>query len=200
MYRNGPGLQTIGPDTYDHFFDGLSLLHRFEIKDGKATYQSKHLESDTYKTNLQAKRIVCGEFGTVGFPDPCKSLLGRFMSYFKKSDITDNCNVNVAFYGDQLYAMTETNFVRRVDPKTLETNPEKINLSDYLTVNHATAHPHTLPDGSVLNMGNNYKHKKGPHYCIIKVPPTYESDGKFHPSLYSITQPVNIITENHASV
>jgi carotenoid cleavage dioxygenase-like enzyme len=90
---------------------------------------------------------------------------------------TDNCSVNVAFYGDQLYAMTESVFLRRIDPVTLKTIGEKTRLRDHVCINHATAHPQVLEDGTVLNMGNNYRHKKGPHYCIISVPPSYESSG-----------------------
>jgi len=91
---------------------------------------------------------------------------------------TDNCNVNVAFYGDQLYAMTEVYFLRRIDPKSLETIGNKTRITDYVAVNGATAHPHILEDGTALNMGSNFRHKKGTHYCIIQVPPTYESEGK----------------------
>ena len=112
-------------------------------------------------------------------------LKNRFKSMFisgtklpsENDKATDNCSVNVAFYGDQLYAMTESIFVRRIDPKTLEPIGPKTRLGDYMTINHATAHPHILDDGTALNMGNNYRHKKGPHYCIVEVPPSYDSSG-----------------------
>ena len=91
--------------------------------------------------------------------------------------MTDNCSVNVAFCGDQLYAMTETNLVRRVDPSDLKTVGKKTNLTKYAAVNHATAHPHVLPDGSVLNMGSNYQHKRGPMYSVYKIPPTFGQEG-----------------------
>lgn len=104
----------------------------------------------------------------------------RFKTIFTKSapkpEITDNCNVNVAYYGDQLYAMTETNFTRRVDPFSLDIVGEKINISVYVAINSATAHPHVLDDGTIINVGNNYRHSKGPHYCFIKVPPSYNSE------------------------
>lgn len=79
--------------------------------------------------------------------------------------------MNVGYYGDALFAMTETNFTRRVDPATLETVGEKTNINDYVAVNSATAHPHVLQDGNVINVGNVYRHAKGPHYAFIKVPP-----------------------------
>jgi carotenoid cleavage dioxygenase-like enzyme len=179
LIRNGPGIQEFGPDRYDHYFDGIAVLHRFEIKNGDVTYQSRQLDCDTYKKNREHQRIVVSEFGTFGVTDPCKSLLERFKATFfplTNTERSDNCNVNVAFYGDQLYTMTERTFVRRIDPVTLKTVGEKTNLRNHLTVNHATAHPHILEDGTVLNMGNNFLHAQGPHYCIISVPPSYDSD------------------------
>jgi len=35
LIRNGPGIQTFGPDNYKHLFDGIAVLHRFEIKNGE---------------------------------------------------------------------------------------------------------------------------------------------------------------------
>ena len=35
--------------------------------------------------------------------------------------MTDNTNVNVVQMGDELYAMTETDTMHRIDPETLET-------------------------------------------------------------------------------
>lgn len=43
-----------------------------------------------------------------------------------KAERTDNCAVNVCYFGDKLYAMTETPFIRQVDPDTLETIGEKV--------------------------------------------------------------------------
>ena len=94
-----------------------------------------------------------------------------------KEKTTDNCLINVVYYGDELFAMTETLFTRRIDPVTLKTIGKKTRLTDYVAVNQATAHPHVLEDGSVLNIGSNYRHKNGPHYCVIKIPPTYNTNG-----------------------
>lgn len=51
-------------------------------------------------------------------------LLHRFMSYFTPITsrvMTDNCLVSVCHFGDELYALTETNVLRRIDPETLDT-------------------------------------------------------------------------------
>jgi carotenoid cleavage dioxygenase-like enzyme len=115
---------------------------------------------------MKAQRIVVTEFGTRAFPDPCKTIWGRFMSYFS-TEMSDNDNVNIYPVGDQLYASTETNFIRRVDQNSLATH-EKVDLSKYLTINMATAHPHLDNDKNVYNMGSSF----GPRgkYNLIKIP------------------------------
>jgi carotenoid cleavage dioxygenase-like enzyme len=37
LLRNGPGMFTIGPDKYNHLFDGLALLHKWRFADGKVS-------------------------------------------------------------------------------------------------------------------------------------------------------------------
>ena len=86
------------------------------------TYQSKFQRSNSYTKAMEHNRIVVSEFGTMAHPDPCLSLLGRFMARFKpQREYSDNCNVNLAFVGDQCYAMTESHVLRKIDPRTLDT-------------------------------------------------------------------------------
>lgn len=35
LLRNGPGLFSVGDSEYNHWFDGLSLIHSFTFSDGK---------------------------------------------------------------------------------------------------------------------------------------------------------------------
>jgi len=67
---------------YNHWFDGMALLHQFQLRNGTVTYQSKFLQSNSYLINNQHNRIVVSEFGTLAMPDPCKSVFARFMSRF----------------------------------------------------------------------------------------------------------------------
>uniref|UniRef100_A0A2R9C4Q2 Carotenoid-cleaving dioxygenase, mitochondrial n=1 Tax=Pan paniscus TaxID=9597 RepID=A0A2R9C4Q2_PANPA len=68
---------------YNHWFDGMALLHQFRMAKGTVTYRSKFLQSDTYKANSAKNRIVISEFGTLALPDPCKNVFERFMSRFE---------------------------------------------------------------------------------------------------------------------
>ena len=62
-----------------HAFDGMAVLHRFEISNGKVTYQNRILKSDTYLESKAANRLTMMQFGTQATPDPCKSLLGKYV-------------------------------------------------------------------------------------------------------------------------
>ncbi|PIO32051.1 hypothetical protein AB205_0126560, partial [Aquarana catesbeiana] len=177
LLRNGPGRFEFGNDKYNHWFDGMALMHNFHIENGSVTYMSKFLESDAYIKNKTENRIVCSEFGTLAAPDPCMSVYDRMKSRFDfKKVSTDNCSVNYVIYKGDYYVSTETNFIRKVDPASLKTL-DKVDWSKFIAVNGATAHPHYDPDGTVYNMGNSYG-KEGTRYNIIRVPPQKSSSGE----------------------
>ncbi|XP_071327994.1 carotenoid-cleaving dioxygenase, mitochondrial-like isoform X5 [Trachinotus anak] len=81
--RNGPGKFEIGNQKFNHWFDGMALLHQFKISNGQVTYKSRFLSSDSYQANQEGNRIVVSEFGTVTMPDPCKNFFQRFLSRFE---------------------------------------------------------------------------------------------------------------------
>lgn len=173
LLRNGPGKFEFGNQHFNHWFDGMALLHRFQIEGGKVTYRSRFLRSDSYKQNSERNRIMVSEFGTLALPDPCKNMFQRFLSRFEMTKPTDNASVSIIKYKGDYYVSTETNFMHRLDPETLESK-QKVDWSKFIAVNGATAHPHIDPDGTAYNMGNSYS-KKGTFYNIIMVPPERES-------------------------
>uniref|UniRef100_A0A8C3GAF1 Beta-carotene 15, 15-dioxygenase 2, like n=1 Tax=Cyclopterus lumpus TaxID=8103 RepID=A0A8C3GAF1_CYCLU len=147
LLRNGPGKFEFGKDSYTHWFDGMAMMHRFHICEGNVTYCSRFLRSDSFVTNSEKNRIVVSEFGTLALPDPCKNIFARFFSRFQIPKATDNASVNFVTYKGDYYVSTETNYMRRVDPQSLETK-EKMGDS--------TAHPHYDREGATYNMGNSY--------------------------------------------
>lgn len=58
--------------------------------------------------------------GTETNPAPS---LSRAFSYLSHTipDFTDNCLINIMKCGDDFYATTETNYIRKINPQTLET-------------------------------------------------------------------------------
>uniref|UniRef100_A0A8B9S2E3 Carotenoid-cleaving dioxygenase, mitochondrial n=1 Tax=Apteryx owenii TaxID=8824 RepID=A0A8B9S2E3_APTOW len=169
LLRNGPGKFEFGEEKFNHWFDGMALLHQFQLENGTVTYRSKFLQSSSYSANSQNNRIVASEFGTLAMPDPCKSVFGRFMSRFEIPQPSDNASVNYVMYKGDYYVSSETVFMHKVDPETLETK-EKVDWSKFVAVNGATAHPHYESDGTAYNMGNSYG-KHGSRYNIIQIPP-----------------------------
>ncbi|XP_048098900.1 beta-carotene 15, 15-dioxygenase 2, like isoform X2 [Alosa alosa] len=166
--RNGPGKFEFGENRYTHWFDGMALMHRFYIKDGEVTYCSRFLRSDSYVKNSEKNRIVVTEFGTLAMPDPCKNIFARFFSRFQVPKATDNASVNFVKYKGDYYVSTETNYMRMIDPQSLETK-DKVDWSKFVAVNAATAHPHYDRDGTTYNLGNSYG-KGGFFYNIVRVP------------------------------
>ncbi|KAM9391492.1 beta-carotene 15, 15-dioxygenase 2, like [Pholidichthys leucotaenia] len=171
--RNGPGKFEFGENRYNHWFDGMAMMHRFHICEGKVTYSSRFLRSNSFIQNSEKNRIVVSEFGTVATPDPCKNIFARFFSRFQTPEATDNANVNFVKYKGDYYVSTETNYMRRVDPQSLETK-ERVDWSQYVAVNSASAHPHYDREGATYNMGNSYS-RNGYFYNIIRVPPLEEN-------------------------
>ncbi|KAH6919862.1 hypothetical protein HPB50_029150 [Hyalomma asiaticum] len=168
LLRNGPGRSSIGPDRYNHVFDGPALLRQFTIDDGRVLYQNRFLRSEAYARNLRANRIVVSEFGTMAHPDPCATVFEKLASYFS-IDLTDNALVNVMPVGDEVYAMTETPHMTRVDPASLDTL-EKKNLRELVAVHIATAHPLLDPDdGATYNIGTRMS--THPSFVLVHFPP-----------------------------
>ncbi|KAJ7401259.1 Beta,beta-carotene 9',10'-oxygenase [Pitangus sulphuratus] len=178
LLRTGPGRFEFGNDSFNHWFDGMALLHQFQLRAGSVSYRSRFLQSNSYLTNRRHNRIVLSEFGTLAMPDPCKSLFGRFI---------DNANVNYVLYKGDYYISSENIFMYKVDPETLETKEKasmesltenpwhlQVDWSQFIAVNGATAHPHYESDGTTYNMGNSYG-KHGSSYNIIQVPPQSSS-------------------------
>ncbi|XP_027882838.1 retinal Mueller cells isomerohydrolase-like isoform X2 [Xiphophorus couchianus] len=170
LLRMGPGLFEIGDEPFHHLFDGQALIHKFDLKGDQVTYFRKFIRTDAYVRAMTENRVVITEFGTTAYPDPCKNIFSRFFTYFRGIEVTDNCLVNVYPIGEDFYAVTETNFITKVDPDSLETL-KKVDLCKYLSINGVTAHPHVDADGSLYNIGNCFGKNMSLAYNIVKIPP-----------------------------
>lgn len=188
LLRNGPGMFSVGETSYNHWFDGMALMHSFTFKDGDVIYRSKFLRGDTYNDNIAAKRIVVSEMGTMAYPDPSKNFISRAITFLNHTvpDFTDNCGNNFLRYGKNYYATSETNYIRKIDPVTLETH-DKVDYLKYLAVNLVTSHPHYDKEGNTYNMGTCIADKGKTKYTIFKVPASSEKDeAKGVPALKSL--------------
>ncbi|XP_072235248.1 beta,beta-carotene 15,15'-dioxygenase [Leuresthes tenuis] len=189
LLRNGPGLFSVGSSEYNHWFDGLSLIHSFTFSDGEVTYRSKFLRSETYKRNIKADRIVVSEFGTMIYPDPCKNIFARTFTHLCNiiPDFTDNNLINIIRYGQDYYASSEVNYINQINPDTLET-VGRANYRNHIALNLATAHPHYDNEGNTYNMGTAIIGLGRPKYVIFKV--SADASDKEHkkPALRKVQQ------------
>nr|XP_040025876.1 beta-carotene oxygenase 1, like isoform X2 [Gasterosteus aculeatus aculeatus] len=192
LLRNGPGLFSVGDSEYNHWFDGMSLIHSFTFSQGQVTYRSKFLKSETYKRNIKANRIVVSEFGTMIYPDPCKNIFSRAFTHLSNiiPDFTDNNLINIVRYGQDYYASSEVNYMNQIDPDTLETIG-RINYRNHIALNLATAHPHYDNEGNTYNMGTAIMGMGLPKYVIFKVPAD-ASDKNKKPALRKVQQVCSI--------
>jgi beta,beta-carotene 9',10'-dioxygenase len=136
LLRTGPSKFEVGTRTYNHWFDGLAMLHRFAFGQGRVAYSNRFLQSNAFRSAEATGKISYGEFAT----DPCRTLFGRVAALFDPK-LTANCNVNVGRYGGEIVAFTETTLPMRFEPGTLKT----LGVFGYepqLGGQVSTAHPH----------------------------------------------------------
>ncbi|KAL3040941.1 hypothetical protein OYC64_011844 [Pagothenia borchgrevinki] len=177
LLRNGPGIFSLGDTSYSHWFDGMAIMNSFAIKDGEVTHRSRFLRGDTYKANMAANRIVVSEMGTMAYPDPSKNFIFKAITFLNHTvpDFTDNGASNFIKYGNDFYATSETNYIRKIDPVTLETL-DKVDYLKYLPVNLVSSHPHYDKEGNTYNMGTSIAEKGKTKYTLFKVPAVTEKD------------------------
>ncbi|KAK2859340.1 hypothetical protein Q5P01_003960 [Channa striata] len=177
LLRNGPGIFSVGDTSYNHWFDGMAILHSFTFKDGEMTHRSRFLQGDTYKANMAANRIVVSEMGTMAYPDPSKSVIVKAITFLNHTvpDFTDNGASNFIKYGNEYHVTSETNYIRKIDPVTLDTQ-DKVDYLKYLPVNLATSHPHYDKEGNAYNIGTSVAEKGKTKYILFKVPAVPEKD------------------------
>jgi beta-carotene 15,15'-monooxygenase len=169
LLRNGPGMFNIGNYQYKHWFDGLAYMQRFGFSNGKMTYSARYLKSDTYKINMASNRICFNEFGTFGYSDPCKSILGKLSTFFTEDQITDNASVNFMALGDTVWAATETPKLLQIDPKTLETL-NKVDISKIISLNTFTAHQQYDSEGNLYHIGCKFGKQSEYIFAVTKNP------------------------------
>ncbi|KAK4884041.1 hypothetical protein RN001_000312 [Aquatica leii] len=150
------------------------ILLTFEIKNGKVTFQCRFLQSDAYKANTKANRIVFTDFGTSSTPDPCQTIFQRFFSIFEKRIPCDNASISLYPFGDEIYSFAETPFMFKIDKDTLETK-KKIDLRKLNIICHSS-HPQVTDDGTVYSLALS---KKMAHSIVRFLPKPKKHDDDF---------------------
>jgi len=136
LLRTAPAKFEVGEQRYNHWFDGLAMLHKFAFTGGRVAYVNRYLRSRSYLEAIATGRISRGEFAT----DPCRTLFQRVASWFSPK-FTDNCNVSINKLAGEFVAYTETRMPIRFDPVTLNTLGE-YDYDEQIKGPVSSAHPH----------------------------------------------------------
>jgi beta,beta-carotene 9',10'-dioxygenase len=136
LLRTGPAKFEIGDEKYNHWFDGLAMLHRFEFSDRRVGYANRFLRSRAYQEGIERGKIMRREFAT----DPHWTFFERVAAFFSPA-FTDNCNVNIGKFDGDFVALTEVPPPIRFRPDTLETLGA-YDYGDDLGGHVSIAHPH----------------------------------------------------------
>src|SRR5512145_3328014 len=64
LVRTGPARFEVGNQKYNHWFDGLAMLHRFAFAAGRVSYANRYLRSQAYEEAMAKGAISRGEFAT----------------------------------------------------------------------------------------------------------------------------------------
>jgi len=142
LLRTGPARFEAGSRGYNHWFDGLAMLHRFAFAGGTVTYANRFLDSSAYRAVRGTGQITYSEFAT----DPCRTLFKRVATSFLPPRFGDNANVSIVQRGEEFLALTESPLPVAFDPRTLETLGVVPPAPGQMT----TAHPHRAPRSGEL--------------------------------------------------
>ena len=113
LFRNGPGLFSIGGRRYGHPFDGDGHIVRIEIGPDGVRYSNRFVRTREYIAEQQAGRMLYRSFGT--------NLPGGLAGNLLRIAIKNAANTNVIWHGGRLLALWEGGLPYRLDPRTLRT-------------------------------------------------------------------------------
>lgn len=121
LFRNGPAKFEIGQVSYNHWFDGLAMVHRYAFRDGRIAYRNRFLRTSPYTQMMSSGQLSSG-FETVQPTSLGNRILKMTLEMLgHKTGQTYNTNVSVIRLADRFMALTEQPVPTVFDPITLET-------------------------------------------------------------------------------
>lgn len=160
FFRNGPGRQRIGDQTYGHWFDGDGMVCAFSFVDGRVHFKNRYVRTPKYVEETAAQQVLYRGFGT--------QVPGGLKANFLKAP-ANPANTNTIYHGGKLLALNEGGRPWRLAPDTLETIGEfdydgGLGARDVFSA-HGKVHPRT---GDYINFGSGISGfgLKGPKACL----------------------------------
>ena len=147
LLRNGPSVFETASVPLRHWFDGAAMLHRFEIGAGGVRHSSRMLRTRAREGARRTGRPTLREFAT----DPCTTLFGRLKTLFQPN-ATDNANISIGRFGDDVAALAESALPIVFDQRTLRTlGVQPMDGRTTLGARTITAHPLPAAQGRALS-------------------------------------------------
>ncbi|KAM0320251.1 hypothetical protein ACHAPQ_010006, partial [Fusarium lateritium] len=84
LYRGAAATWDVGNYTAEHWFDGFSRNHQFQIANGQVTYKSRNGSDELNDFVRETGLLPGGSFGG----DPCKVIFGAFEATFRDGNNT----------------------------------------------------------------------------------------------------------------
>lgn len=140
-YRNGPNPFVLNTPGY-HLFDGDGMIHCFNIKEGKAFYSNKWIETEKYTIESHFKKKIFHYYR-----EYIEKYAGKISIHGDKSG---SANTSIIFFNNKLYALHESSSPIQIDPMTLK----NIGKWDFVGDNSwkiMSAHPKICPITQYLN-------------------------------------------------
>jgi carotenoid cleavage dioxygenase-like enzyme len=156
LYRNGFGKFEGNKFKFNHLFDSLALLMKFDFQDQEVFLTTKLADSHYY--NISKHHIP--PYRTLGGTNPCMNPLMEMETMLHLNH--DNLNANIIRIGDKLITISDVSGGNIIDEKTL-------NIIDKTKLNHpfldmiTSTHPIGLIDSPFIYnyesdiLNNTYK-------------------------------------------
>lgn len=121
LFRNGPAKFEIGQASYNHWFDGQAMIHRYSFQEGRIAYRNRFLRTSPYTQMISTGQLSSG-FETAQPTSLGSRILKTTLEMIGyKTGQTYNTNVNVVPLAGKFMALTEQPVPTVFDPLTLET-------------------------------------------------------------------------------
>ncbi|MER7930113.1 carotenoid oxygenase family protein [Streptomyces sp. NPDC096057] len=144
LYRvsANPWYRPEDPSRY-HWFEGDGMVHALFLRDGRATYRNRYVETDGLKKEREQGRALFGGF-----------MNGRDAPLPPGTFPKNPANTNVTLLDNRLLVFCEADVPHELRPDTLETVNQRYDFGGAIT-GPLTAHHKVDPaNGDILTFGN----------------------------------------------
>jgi beta,beta-carotene 9',10'-dioxygenase len=164
---NGPAQFEVGSSAFTHWFDGFSMLKKFDFQGGKVSFQNRFLQSQQYVQSQALGHLADNEFATYAGHSFFSRVRLSIKSLIKGLQY-DNCNVNTSRLGEHFIAMSEMNEVLEFSLKDFNTLGA-FRFEDKIQGQLMLAHPHMdFERGEAINVVTEFGREI--KYHIVKIP------------------------------